>query len=91
MFYLITYDIVDNKKRNRVSKILEGYGIRVQMSVFECDLNKINFEALMSKLRKVINTDEDSIRVYKICETCKNNIEIIGLGIVYSIPDILII
>lgn len=28
--YLIIYDITDNKRRRKVSKILEKYGIRIQ-------------------------------------------------------------
>ena len=36
MFYLVCYDIVSDYRRNKVSQLLEGYGIRVQRSVFEC-------------------------------------------------------
>ena len=35
MFYLICYDVVNDRRRNRVSRLLEGYGLRVQKSVFE--------------------------------------------------------
>lgn len=38
--YLIIYDITDNKRRRKVSKILEKYGIRIQFSAFECELNE---------------------------------------------------
>lgn len=34
MFYLICYDIVLDKRRNKVAQMLEGYGLRVQKSVF---------------------------------------------------------
>ena len=36
---LVSYDISDDKRRRKVCKILEGYGYRVQYSVFECDLD----------------------------------------------------
>ena len=36
--YVISYDISENKIRNKVAKILEGYGKRIQYSVFECDI-----------------------------------------------------
>ena len=34
-FILIIYDIVDNKRRVKFAKFLEGYGKRVQKSAFE--------------------------------------------------------
>ena len=39
MFYLVCYDIVSDRRRNKVSKLLEAYGLRVQKSVFECVLD----------------------------------------------------
>lgn len=38
MFYLISYDIPDDRRRVRVAKTLKDYGDRVQYSVFECIL-----------------------------------------------------
>jgi CRISPR-associated endonuclease Cas2 len=38
MFYLVCYDVVLDRRRNKVAHILEGYGLRVQKSVFECVL-----------------------------------------------------
>jgi CRISPR-associated protein Cas2 len=34
-FYLICYDIVKDSRRTKVAHLLEGYGLRVQKSVFE--------------------------------------------------------
>lgn len=91
MFYLIAYDITDNKCRNRVSHILEGYGVRVQFSVFECILKSPIFEELMGKLSEVLNKHEDSLRIYRICRSCKENIEIKGIGSVYEPKDIVFV
>lgn len=33
--YLISYDITADKRRNALAKLLEGFGSRVQYSVFE--------------------------------------------------------
>jgi CRISPR-associated protein Cas2 len=38
MRYLITYDIADDRRREDVATVLSGYGPRVQLSVFECDI-----------------------------------------------------
>ena len=39
LLYVVTYDIPSNKRRKKVSDLLEGYGRRVQYSVFECLLS----------------------------------------------------
>lgn len=51
MRYIISYDISDNKLRNKLVKILEKYGERVQYSSFEFELNKEDFNNLMSELK----------------------------------------
>ena len=33
---LITYDVADDLRRERLATLLSGYGPRVQLSVFEC-------------------------------------------------------
>ncbi|MGY2838709.1 CRISPR-associated endonuclease Cas2 [Thermostichus sp. MS-CIW-41] len=45
--YVITYDIPDNKRRKKVSDLLEGYGRRVQYSVFECRLEQHQYQDLI--------------------------------------------
>ncbi|MBB5335494.1 CRISPR-associated endonuclease Cas2 [Pectinatus brassicae] len=61
---LIIYDIVDNKSRNKMVKCLEGFGTRVQKSAFEAYLNKKRYEKLVYKASKIVNTEEDSLRIY---------------------------
>ncbi|MFE4108590.1 CRISPR-associated endonuclease Cas2, partial [Almyronema epifaneia] len=36
MLVLVVYDIPDDKRRTKLATFLEGYGRRVQYSVFEC-------------------------------------------------------
>jgi CRISPR-associated protein Cas2 len=38
MFYVVSYDIPEDRKRDRASKTLLDFGARVQYSVFECIL-----------------------------------------------------
>ncbi len=68
---LIVYDIVKNKSRKNVSDLLEGYGRRVNKSVFECRFkNEKEKSLLLEELKKEINPKRDSIRVYTICQKC---------------------
>ena len=40
VFVLIIYDIISNKSRNKFSKLLLGYGFRIQKSAFEAVITK---------------------------------------------------
>ncbi|NBO32543.1 MAG: CRISPR-associated endonuclease Cas2 [Cyanobacteria bacterium WB6_1B_304] len=66
LLYVITYDIPSDKRRKKVSDLLEGYGRRVQYSVFECVLAPKKFEELKTRLAKRVNLAEDSIRFYPL-------------------------
>lgn len=64
-FVLIIYDIIDNKKRLKLSKMLLGYGFRIQKSAFEAVIPIKKYRELLERLPAYVSL-EDSIRVYKI-------------------------
>ncbi|NJN76802.1 MAG: CRISPR-associated endonuclease Cas2 [Synechococcaceae cyanobacterium RL_1_2] len=67
MLYVVTYDITDNKRRQKVAHILEGYGSRVQFSVFECHLSRKQYGKLCQRLWPQGHWSEgDSLRFYPI-------------------------
>lgn len=78
-FTIITYDITDDRRRNLVAKELENYGYRVQYSVFEALLERHEIMRLKHSLARLIERNEDSIRIYVL--TKKSKREIIKLGI----------
>ncbi len=78
--YVISYDITSNKLRNKIAKTLEGYGRRVQYSVFECKITLKQYEILYKKLLELMkDVTEGNIRIYKICMNCEQNIITIGV------------
>jgi len=77
MFVVVCYDIPDDKRRSRVGKILEGYGNRVQRSVFECDLTAPHVQKLKESLGRVFKSD-DSLRYYSLCAECLPKVEVIN-------------
>ncbi len=91
MFYSICYDIVDNRRRNRIAKILLDYGERVQYSVFEVDIDAKQLETLMGRMKRELNDSEDSVLIYALCETCKTKLKIIGQDSNVSYPDVYIV
>lgn len=78
MLVVISYDIPDDKKRTKVNKIISNYGINVQKSVFECDINNEEINQLKNKIEKIINPDFDDLRIYLICNQCNNKVIIIS-------------
>lgn len=59
--YLVSYDISDPRRLRRVAKEMEGFGVRLQYSVFECALSETRFAALQSALHELIKHDEDQV------------------------------
>ena len=80
MRYIVSYDIPDDTRRNKVAKILLDFGARVQYSVFECliDLDQLNLLDML--LKKAAKNVEDHIRIYRICGECEHKTRFIGQG-----------
>ncbi len=78
MLHLVAYDITEPKRLIKVGKICLDFGIRVEYSVFECDLSEENFQKLWQLLSDTIDPDEDRILAYKICGACVTRIESMG-------------
>ena len=91
MFYLVSYDIPDDRRRTRIAKILKDFGNRVQKSVFECLLEKREFNRLVERLEKSIDEKEDSVRIYELCSECQEKVAVIGQGTVTKDDDVYII
>lgn len=81
LFYIVAYDIPDDQRRKRISDILEGYGTRVQYSVFECVLSNQQYQEMSRRLKKVFNSDEDSLRFYPLSKHTVNQIVTWGTGL----------
>ncbi len=88
VFVLIIYDIVDNKKRLRLSKLLLGYGFRIQKSAFEAVITKKKYKELLERL-PAYTSSEDSIRVYKIIG--KGQVVSFGKETEHEIDDIIVV
>ena len=91
MFFVISYDIPNDHKRNQLAKVLKGYGTRVQYSVFEAHLNKPQFEELKRTVARLIDASEDSVRYYALCKTCAGRIEVPALGDVTPDPKTIVV
>ncbi len=76
--YLIAYDISDSKRLRQVIKIMEGYGERLQYSVFLCDLSQTELLAWKTDILKTVKNSEDSIVTINLGLPGSQQVEIIG-------------
>ncbi|MCW5864679.1 MAG: CRISPR-associated endonuclease Cas2 [Anaerolineae bacterium] len=61
----ISYDISDDRRRNKIARALEGYGYRVQFSVFECEVDQRQYLKLQRELRRMVRSELlESVRFY---------------------------
>lgn len=77
-FYILTYDIQDDRRRAKIAKLLEAIGERVQYSVFEAHLTAQELDKLLARAGKALDRAEDSLRVYLLCQACKPKLRLIG-------------
>ena len=75
----VSYDIVDDKRRTRLAKKLLNFGQRVQYSVFECNLTKKQIIEMKKQLLPLIDREKDSLRFYRICDSCRKQVESFGI------------
>ena len=81
MFFLICFDVVEDRTRTRVVKIIKQYGRRVQKSVFECSpMTEEQFVKMSRQLEDAIDHTQDSIRYYPLCKGCLSKVEFSGIG-----------
>ena len=90
-FYVLAYDIADDRRRARIAKLMESSAERVQGSVFEAYLSPADLEALLRRVRKVLKKDQDGLRIYPICAACRGKVRTLGLGKVTPPPGVTII
>jgi len=91
MFYSVCYDVKDNARRLKLAKVLKDFGTRVQLSVFEAELDDKKLERLKNRIRKILNEAEDTLRLYPLCAACMARIEVLGQGVVTQDPDVIVI
>ncbi len=76
-FYVVTYDVSDTRRRDKVVKIMESIGTRMNLSVFECMLTEKQYQTMVNHLEKIVVPGEDRINIYPLCTECFARIQYI--------------
>lgn len=71
MLVIVCYDVntetrSGRRRLRRVAKVCEGVGQRVQKSVFEFQIDLMQFEELERRLLEEIELTQDNLRLYRL-------------------------
>lgn len=96
MYILITYDVDTStpegcRRLRHVARCCVNHGQRVQNSVFECEVSEALFVTFKRELEKLINSQTDSIRIYRLGKNYHSKIECIGKETSFDMGGTLII
>jgi CRISPR-associated protein Cas2 len=91
MLVVVVYDITDDKRRLKLSNFLEGYGRRVQESVFECFLSLVEMRELHEKVLKLVKLPDDNVRFYWLSRDAVSRVLTIGSSLPEEPPEAYII
>ncbi|WP_313950949.1 CRISPR-associated endonuclease Cas2 [Accumulibacter sp.] len=74
MLVIVCYDVSTEtregrRRLRRVARVCESTGQRVQKSVFECKVDRMQLEDLERRLLAEIQLDQDCLRLYRLAET----------------------
>jgi|SRR5690606_31520720 len=80
MLVLITYDVsvvtsAGRRRLRNIAKTCLDFGVRVQNSVFECEVDPAQLVVLKGKLMDIFDPGEDSLRFYFLGNRGKQKVE----------------
>ena len=83
MLVLVSYDVSTvtrpgRRRLQRIAKVCQSYGQRVQKSVFECVVDPEQWARLRLRLVEEFDEKEDSLRFYFLGSNWDNRIEHLG-------------
>lgn len=67
---VLAYDIADDRRRTRAHRLLGGYGIPLQESVFLLELSESQWIILRRRLTALVRPGQDLVYVWPLCAAC---------------------
>jgi len=84
--FLISYDISDPRRLQRIHRVLKKAGFPVQYSVFSVVMTKPRLQGLLEQIESLMDVREDDLRCYSLPE----QIECKTLGRQYFPEDVML-
>lgn len=73
-YVLVSYDIAEPKRLQKVHKLMRGYGDGFQDSVFLCQLSDKEEAIMIVKLKEIVKESEDQVVIIRLGQIEKSNI-----------------
>jgi len=81
MRVVFSYDVTDDRRRNRLAKRLRDHLHRVQYSVFEGEVDERERVKLERLVYEELSLEVDSVRIYSLCRGCAGTVRLFGTSI----------
>ena len=83
MLVLVTYDVNvtsegGQRRLRNIAKTCLNYGMRVQNSVFECEVTPAQYVTLRNELMDIFDSETDSLRFYMLGKKGRQKVEHVG-------------
>lgn len=96
MLVVVSYDVstktmAGKRRLRKVAEVCLDNGLRVQNSVFECNVDPAQWEEFKEELLSIYNKEEDSLRFYFLGSNWQRRLEHYGKETNLNIEDLLII
>jgi CRISPR-associated protein Cas2 len=80
-WHLICYDVRHPKRLRKTAKVLEGYGERVQYSIFRIRVTEHKLQKVRWELSEIL-TQDDSLLIIPLCQRCSSKVDELSHGCV---------
>jgi len=87
MRMLVAFDIATNGRRRRVTRVLREFGVRVQKSAFEVEVEAADLAEMERRLRPLVDARQDRLAVYPIDRSGQRRVLWMGAGPLGSLPE----
>jgi CRISPR-associated protein Cas2 len=78
--WVCSYDITDDRRRQRAARLLLGQAERVQKSVYEAWLSAEGARSLRRDLAALLDGETDRAALFPVCADCQARVRVLGLG-----------
>jgi CRISPR-associated protein Cas2 len=78
--YLVAYDIGDTRRWRLVFRAMKGYGMWLQLSVFQCRLGAMRHAEMVATLDQIIDHEDDHVVIVDVGLAEKVVPKVVSLG-----------
>lgn len=87
MRMLVVFDVSSNRRRRLIGKVLMEFGVRVQRSAFEVEVEPSDLAEMEKRVGALVQKGQDRLAVYPVDRSGQRRVRWMGLGPMASLPD----